>query len=88
MDTLLFTLALLAQTADAALTCRTLAEGGREVNPALVRVGATSCAPIVAVKVGAVAAIPLFPKGPWRRVYMGTLVASGAVGVTFTLRSQ
>lgn len=76
----LLLLAILVQTADAALTCRALASGGREVNPFLPQ----SCGGIVAIKAGLLAATPLW-EGRTRRLYLGSLAASGAAGVTLTI---
>ena len=76
----LLLLAILAQTADAALTCRALAQGAREVNPFLPQ----SCGGIVAIKAGLLAATPIW-KGRTQRVYLGSLAAAGSAGVTLTI---
>ena len=76
MKTLLL-LALLTNTADAALTCHTLARGGRELNPFLPQ----SCAGIAAIKAAALATTFAIPVGRARTIWLGSVLAGGSLGV-------
>lgn len=82
MDALLLILALALQAADAGYTCRQLGRGGRELNPLLGQ----SCARVVGMKAAALGVTPLIRHKVMRRVYLGSLAAGGAVGVTFSIR--
>ena len=80
MTTLLFWLALTAQTADTVQTCHVLRHGGVELNPLLPQ----SCAGIAAIK-GA-AFLPLFVISQRnRRILLAAHIVSGGVGFGLTL---
>ena len=74
-------LAVLAQAADAAVTCEALSHPHRrEANPLLP----SSCAGIVAVKAGATASL-FGLSGRAQTIGAGVLIGSGVAGVTFTV---
>jgi hypothetical protein len=74
-------LALLAQGADASVSCYQLAQPHRrELNPLLP----SSCAGIVAVKAAALTPLVVF-HGKHRTLFAGAMLASGVAGVTVTL---
>lgn len=84
LDAILLTLALAAQSADAALTCRALARGGVELNPFLGGKHAT-CASVIAMKSGMMIGTMFMPKTQ-RRWMLGIEAAGGTVGVVLTLK--
>lgn len=73
MTTLLL-LALLAQSADAAVACRHVSRGARELNPMLPQ----SCAGIIGIKAAAFGLVAL---SPHKRVGFGVLAVGGGIGV-------
>lgn len=74
-------LAILAQTADAAVSCQGIHSGRMyEANPILPN----SCAGIVAVKVSTLAVVPLLPRAQ-RKWALGVVAVAGSVGVTVSL---
>ena len=76
----LWILAIVAQSADAGVTCHNLRRGAVERNPVLPN----SCAGIVAMKAGSFGTVPLLPESK-QRFALGLLAAGGAVGVTVTI---
>lgn len=82
MDALLLVLALALNAVDAVNTCRGLRAGAVEQNPLMGQ----SCARVVAVKSAAFAVIPLWPRGPVRRVYVGSLAVAGGVGFALSVK--
>lgn len=83
LDALLLSAAIVLQSADTAYTCRGLARGGVEVNP--VYGAHPSCARVALTKAAFFAPVVALPKTA-RRVWLGSLAAGGAIGVTFTLK--
>lgn len=79
MTAFLLALAILTNTADAVLTCRALANGGREVNPLMGQ----SCGRVWMVKGALGSTLLLLPVN--KKLALGTLAAAGAVGMTVTL---
>lgn len=80
MDALLLTLAILAQTTDAALTCRNAARAPQHYAQAPAAV----CATTISAKAAQLVPLTLM-RGNVRRVWAGVLIGTGAVGVTVTL---
>ncbi len=80
METALLWLAVVFQGLDAGVTCHTLRQGGKELNPLLPQ----SCAGIVAMKAAFTA--PVFVlKGKHRMIWSVAMIGSGGVGLTVTL---
>lgn len=80
VDTLLLVLTLALNAADAVVTCDGLRRGGRELNPVLGQ----SCARVIGVKAGVIAAALPLPTRPRRVLLAGTAIGGG-LGVTLTL---
>ena len=83
MNEWLTILAIVAQLSDAALTCRTLSQGGVERNPVLGK--RPSCGKVVGIKGAALFLIPVAPKGRWRTTMQLSNIASGSIGVPLPL---
>lgn len=78
-------LAIVLQLSDTALTCKTLNDGGRELNPVFGK--NPTCTRIAAVKGAALLAIPLTPKRYRKAVVIGNIASGGTgLGLTVVLR--
>lgn len=78
--TWLWILAIVAQSADASLTCRQMQRGARELNPFLGQ----SCGQVIAMKTAAMGIVPLLPESK-QKWALGALAVGGSVGVTVTI---
>ena len=76
----LWILAIVAQTADTALTCQRFRQGAREINPWLPH----SCVGIASIKGSILGLTPFLPKDDQRYV-LTVLAVGGGVGVTLSI---